>query len=187
MWTSGGLGSVAFFGQRHPQSTRMMGSVCSNPRNPIILVTIAALGIGLAVFLFLETATTERSLSEAAFRGAFVSVMASFQVYMTGQLKAVRAVADSLATHGSMPNYAVFARVSVGPDILKRFSRGDCVIFVLIWTILVLNKYPRGFSGEIYACRVLVHLRTCVLSSIILKVFSKAVFVSDSHPALYFL
>lgn len=81
-------------------------------RNAIILTTIASMGIGLAVFLFVDTATTEHSLSEAAFRGAFTSVMASFEVFLVGQLRAIRAVADSVATHGSMPSFATFDRVS---------------------------------------------------------------------------
>lgn len=103
-------------------------SLPSSARKYVILGVICALGAGLAAFLFLETAHTEYSLSEAAFRGTFTSSMSDFAVFMTGQLRAIRAVADSLATHGSLPDFQTTSRVRSPSHFIFKFRLDYTVI-----------------------------------------------------------
>lgn len=115
-----GMGSSRELLSTEQTEGKLPKAVCPSPAAPmlgtvqniVILCTICALGAALAAFLFVETANTEYSLAEAAFRGAFTSVMSNFAVFMTGQLRAIRGVADGLSTHGTIPDYATFNRVS---------------------------------------------------------------------------
>ena len=76
-----------------------------------VVAAIVAAGCVLSGFFYTELSANEASLSRESFRGAFSYVQKSITNYFVSQIRAIRAVADSVKSHGTLPSQDTFALV----------------------------------------------------------------------------
>lgn len=76
-----------------------------------VVVAIVTLGSVVTGLLYNDVVTSEQSLAQEAFKGAFVVVVKGFETFMLSSVRAVCAIADAVATHSQPISVQDFAQV----------------------------------------------------------------------------
>lgn len=83
---------------------------------PVIFVIVAAVGTGFALFLWRDAKASEFDLSKQSFRASYTSMLETFESFITGQLRAIKAIADGVTAQKAPITPVVFDRVSPFPS-----------------------------------------------------------------------
>ena len=89
----------------------MLKRIYRNPVRVAVLLGVAGVVAGVTAYLYLQMVKYENNVADSAFKGRFESYGPEFVAYWTGLLRGLRAVADGLSSHGTLPSSATFVRV----------------------------------------------------------------------------
>ena len=89
----------------------------------LIVFAIGAVGTGLTALFYTATVANENDVARSTVKATFNTFLDSFQSFTLSQMRSIRAVADAMSTHGSLPPLSVMHTVSDHVNLRLPWSR----------------------------------------------------------------